>query len=120
MPLCRKKISVKTTRRISVSVSPTVAAVVSAPAVIDDWFALSVLRTSVWKLLSWLSLRFSGPLRSQFAMSLMLAVSWEPSSGTPRTKVTTTKVSTPPSTASRPIRTSAVATPRGTRRTCSQ
>ena len=49
-------------------------------------------------------------------MSLMLAVSWLPSSGTPRTNVTTTNVSTPPSAARPPTSTSAVATPRGTRR----
>jgi len=48
MPPCRKKISVKTTRSTSVSVSPTVAAVVSAPAVIDAWFALSASRICLW------------------------------------------------------------------------
>ena len=51
-PPYRKKISVKTTSRISVTISPTVAAVVSAPAVIDVWFAFSVLRSWAWKLLS--------------------------------------------------------------------
>jgi hypothetical protein len=110
---------VKTTRRISVSVSAAVAAVVSAPAVIDAWFALSVLSISAWKRLSWVSLNFRGPVRSQPAMSLMLAVSCVARSGTPRTNVTTTNASTPPSRARPPMSTSAVATPRGTCRTWS-
>ena len=77
-------------------------------------FALSVLSISAWKRLSWVSLSFRGPVRSQPAMSLMLAVSCEARSGTPRTNVTTTNASTPPSSARPPMSTSAVATPRGT------
>ncbi len=102
------------------TISPRVAAVVRAPAVIEAWLALSVSRASAWKRLNWLSLMPSGPYCSHLAMSLMLADSWVPRSGTPRTKVTTTNASTPPSSARPPVRTRAVAMPRGTRRTCSQ
>jgi hypothetical protein len=51
---------------------------------------------------------------SQFTMVLTLVESWASNAGTPRTNVTTTKVSTPPSAARPPSITSAVATPRGT------
>ena len=40
--------SVKTTSSVSVTISPTVAAVVSAPAVIDAWLALTVSSTWCW------------------------------------------------------------------------
>ena len=38
---------VNSTSRVSVTISPMVAAVVSAPAVIADWLALSVASTWV-------------------------------------------------------------------------
>jgi len=47
-------------------------------------------------------------------MVLTLVASWVASAGSPRTKVMTTKVSTPPSAARPPTITSAVAIPRGT------
>ena len=57
------------------TISPTVAAVVSAPAVMDAWFELSKLRISVWNVTSWSSLSRSGPVRTQSTTSLMLALS---------------------------------------------
>ena len=46
-PPCRKKIRVKITSSLSVTISPTVAAVVIAPAVIDAWLALTVAQQLV-------------------------------------------------------------------------
>ena len=70
---------------------------VSAPAVIADWFALSVARTWACTPESCSALSCSGPVLSQRTMVSTLVDSSAASAGTPRTKVMTTKVSTPPS-----------------------
>jgi hypothetical protein len=109
-----------TTSSIWATVSPRVAAVVSAPEVIADWLALSV--AIIWACTpeSCSALSCSGPVLSQFTIVATLVESSAASAGTPRTKVATTKVSTPPSAARPPTITSAVARPRGTPCTCSR
>ena len=92
---------------------------VSAPEVIDAWLALRVARTCAWTPASCAALSCSGPVVSQPTTVSTLAESWAARAGTPRTNVTTTKVSTPPSAASPPTSTSAVAAARGTPWRCS-
>lgn len=66
------------------------------------------------------ALTCNGPLASQPVIAVMVSASCARSAGTPRTKVITTRVRRPPSTANPPTSTTAVATPRGVPRRASR